>query len=279
MHDFGEVEDRPFIVTELVEGATLRVRLKAGRLAIRDAIEIGLQVTGALAAAHAQDLIHRDIKPENVMVRPDGYVKVLDFGLAKLARTAPAVDAASTWLTHPGQTAGTPAYMSPEQARAEAVDARTDVFSVGAVLYEMVTGRRAFPGESHAVIFAGILSQTPPAPTLLNPGVPSELERIISGRSRRTAAFDIRASPTCAPIFWACGESRRSASLAASRRATSDGGRTAPRAPLQRARHGRCLLPWPSCWASVPVTRSDGPTLQRHRVGPARCWPCSRSRI
>ena len=182
VHDFGELELRPFIVTELVEGVTLRERLKEGPLPIPEAIEIALQVTSALAAAHARGLVHRDIKPENVMLRPDGYVKVLDFGLAKLARTedAPLADAASTGLTQPGQMAGTPAYMSPEQARAEPVDARTDVFSVGAVLYEMVTGRLAFAGESHAVIFAEILGQTPPAPTALNPNVPPELERLIT---------------------------------------------------------------------------------------------------
>ena len=140
-----------------------------------------MQVTSALAAAHARGLVHRDIKPENVMVRPDGYVKVLDFGLAKLARDEqPVADAASTGLTQPGQAAGTPAYMSPEQARAEPVDARTDVFSVGAVLYEMVTGRLAFAGESHAVIFAEILGRTPPAPARLNPNVPPELERLIT---------------------------------------------------------------------------------------------------
>ena len=182
VHDFGYLEVRPFIVTELVEGVTLGARLQEGPVAIPEAIEIALQVTSALSAAHDRGLVHRDIKPENLMLRPDGYVKVLDFGLAKLARAEPApVDGpASTGLTQPGQMAGTPAYMSPEQARAEPVDARTDVFSVGAVLYEMITGRRAFAGESHAVIFAEILGQTPPAPTGLNPNVPPELERLIT---------------------------------------------------------------------------------------------------
>jgi serine/threonine protein kinase/TolB-like protein/Flp pilus assembly protein TadD len=177
VHDFGELDERPFIVTELVEGVTLRERLKEGPLSIPEAIEISLQVTSALAAAHARGLVHRDIKPENVMLRPDGYVKVVDFGLAKLARVS---DTASTGLTHPGQAAGTPAYMSPEQARAEPVDARTDVFSVGAVLYEMVTGRRPFGGESPAVIFAEILGQTQPAPARINPKVPTELDRLIT---------------------------------------------------------------------------------------------------
>jgi serine/threonine protein kinase/surfactin synthase thioesterase subunit len=181
VHDFGELEGRPFIVTELVEGMTLRERLREGPVPIRDAIEIALQVTSALAAAHARGLVHRDVKPENVMLRPDGFIKVLDFGLAKLARpeSAPADGPRSTSLTQPGQAAGTPSYMSPEQARAEPVDARTDVFSVGAVLYELVTGRMAFAGESPAVIFAGILAGTPAVPTSLNPDVPLELERLI----------------------------------------------------------------------------------------------------
>ena len=174
VHDFGELDGRPFIVTELVEGVTLRERLKEGPLPVSEAIEIALQMTSALAAAHAQHLVHRDIKPENVMLRPDGYVKVVDFGLAKLGGTT------ATGLTETGQTAGTPAYMSPEQARAEPLDARTDVFSVGAVLYELATGRRAFAGESPAVIFAKILGHTPPAPTLIHPQVPPELDRVIT---------------------------------------------------------------------------------------------------
>jgi TolB-like protein/Flp pilus assembly protein TadD/tRNA A-37 threonylcarbamoyl transferase component Bud32 len=182
VHDVGKLDERPFIVTELVEGVTLRERFKKGPLSVPEAIEVALQLTSALAAAHARGLIHRDIKPENVMLRPDGYVKVLDFGLAKLARSeqAPVADTASTNLTHPGQMAGTPAYMSPEQARAESLDARTDVFSVGAVLYEMVTGRLAFPGESHAAVFAEILGQTPTAPASLNPHVPAPLARLIA---------------------------------------------------------------------------------------------------
>src|SRR5687768_3116156 len=182
VHDFGELDGRPYIVTELVEGMTLRERIQSGPLPIREAIEIALQGTSALSAAHARGLVHRDVKPENVMVRPDGYVKVLDFGLAKLASAehAPPAGAASACLTGPGHAAGTPAYMSPEQARAEPLDARTDVFSIGAVLYEMVTGRRAFSGESPAVIFAGILAGTPDAPARLNPEVPPELERIIT---------------------------------------------------------------------------------------------------
>jgi eukaryotic-like serine/threonine-protein kinase len=180
VHDFGEINDRPFIVTELVEGVTLRERLKEGPLPIQNAVEIALQVTGALAAAHARGLVHRDIKPENVMLRPDGYVKLLDFGLAKLADLESPTGAASTFATQPDHPAGTPSYMSPEQARGEPLDARTDIFSVGAVLYELVTGRMAFSGANAAVIFAGILGDTPPAPARLKADVPPELERVIT---------------------------------------------------------------------------------------------------
>ena len=199
VHDFGELDGRPFIVTELVDGVTLRARLDDGPLPVHDAIEIALQVTGALAAAHAGGLVHRDIKPENIMVRPDGFVKVLDFGLAKLAGVHLTATVAPTVVTQPGAAAGTPSYMSPEQARAEPVDARTDVFSVGAVLYEMVTGRMAFPGNSHAVAFAAILGGTPPPPTELNGAVSPELERIIvkalakNREQRYQSAADMRA--------------------------------------------------------------------------------------
>jgi TolB-like protein/tRNA A-37 threonylcarbamoyl transferase component Bud32/Flp pilus assembly protein TadD len=180
VHDFGDTDGRPFIVTELVEGETLRARLERGPLPISEAIGIALQAAGALSAAHAGGLVHRDIKPENVMVRRDGYVKVLDFGLAKLAGESAPTAAVQTFATRGGHAAGTPSYMSPEQARAEMVDARTDVFSLGAVLYEMVTGQLAFPGNSHAVIFSKILGETPRPAAEITPQVPADLERIIA---------------------------------------------------------------------------------------------------
>jgi non-specific serine/threonine protein kinase len=151
VHDFGELDGRPYIVTEFIEGETLRNRLRKGRLPIRDVIDVGLQIAGALAAAHARGLVHRDIKPDNVMVRPDGYAKVLDFGIAKLATVTPSsdrVDAES--LTQPGMVIGTPHYMSPEQARGLDLDARSDVWSLGAVLYEMATGGLPATASDHA---------------------------------------------------------------------------------------------------------------------------------
>ena len=129
IHDFGDVEGRPFMVTELVEGATLRQRMAGGPVPVGEAVAIAVQVASALTAAHERGLVHRDIKPENVMLRPDGYVKVLDFGLAKLRTPAAADDQTPTIArTTPGLVLGTPRYMSPEQARGLNVDARTDVW-------------------------------------------------------------------------------------------------------------------------------------------------------
>jgi tetratricopeptide (TPR) repeat protein len=186
IHDIGQDGDTRYLVTEYVEGETLRTRLARGPLPLRDALDCAVQVAGALAAAHAAGIVHRDVKPENLMLRPDGLVKVLDFGLAKLtepAHTPSATEATATvaaFDTEPGQVAGTPFYMSPEQARGLKVDARTDVFSLGVVLYEMLAGRRPFEGETTSHAMVAILEKDPLPLTRYLPGAPPELQRILS---------------------------------------------------------------------------------------------------
>ena len=176
IHDFGELDGRPFIVSEFVEGETLRERLLRGPVPAREAVAIAVQIAGALAAAHARGLVHRDIKPENVMVRPDGYVKVLDFGLAKLTALA-AAGADSVMQTQAGTILGTPRYMSPEQARGMEVDAQTDVWSLGVVLYEMMAGFPPFDGPTASDIVAAVLRSEP---VRLGPHATFALGRIVA---------------------------------------------------------------------------------------------------
>jgi serine/threonine-protein kinase len=181
IHDFGELDGRPFIVTEFIEGETLRRRLAGGPIAVADAVRIAAQIASALAAAHARGIIHRDIKPENVMLRPDGYVKVLDFGLAKMVGQAAATAETTSVLlrTAPGLVAGTPRYMSPEQTRGEALDSRTDVWSLGVVLYEMLAGRPPFDGATTADVVASVLQSNARPIEVESPDAPASLCAIV----------------------------------------------------------------------------------------------------
>jgi serine/threonine protein kinase/Tfp pilus assembly protein PilF len=182
--DFGNSKGRYFLVTEYVDGKTLRQLLNDGRLEKTNAVEIATQIAAALSAAHASGVIHRDIKPENIMVRTDGCVKILDFGIAKLVEPADGQRVQSTTplpeaKSASGMILGTPRYMSPEQARGIGADARTDIFSLGAVFYEMLTGRAAFQGETQSDLIADILRTDPPPITRFLPRVTKDLQLIV----------------------------------------------------------------------------------------------------
>ncbi len=184
VYDVGSYDGAPYLVTELLEGESLRQSLAGGELPVGQAIDYGMQVARGLAAAHEKGIVHRDLKPENVYITRSGFAKILDFGLAKLRSTrmrpaeAPQASRDIT-VTEAGAIIGTAPYMSPEQAQGKPVDARTDLFSFGAVLYEMVTGHRAFDGDSSVSILSAILAKTPPAANTLVKGIPAALDRIL----------------------------------------------------------------------------------------------------
>lgn len=188
IYEIAEADSALMIAAEFVEGETLRRRLNAGALTLKEVLEIGIQIADALTAAHKAGIIHRDIKPENIMIRPDGYAKVLDFGLAKLSEPKPIeslAEAPTQLKTGAGVVIGTIGYMSPEQARGQAVDARSDIFNLGTVIYEMVARQGPFTGETPSDVFAAILKSEPTSLSAVAPNTPVELARIVHKALRK----------------------------------------------------------------------------------------------
>ena len=191
VYDLATEGDSAYLVMELIEGRSLDQVNPRGGMPLLDILKIGAQIAEAFTAAHAAQIVHRDLKPANVMLQDDGRVKVLDFGLAKLVERPGTATAVTATQTAAGIIMGSAAYMSPEQAEGKALDARSDIFSFGALLYELSTGTRAFAGDSQVSVLSEVLRHEPPLVTTLRPDLPAELARLIARCLRKDPALSL----------------------------------------------------------------------------------------
>jgi serine/threonine protein kinase/dipeptidyl aminopeptidase/acylaminoacyl peptidase len=258
VHDVGEHEGQPFICMELLEGETLKQRIGGRPMETAELLDLAIQISDALDAAHAKGIVHRDIKPSNITVTTRGEAKLLDFGLAKrlhagLPDGSGEIESAET-ATSPGSVVGTVGYMSPEQVSAEELDARTDLFSFGAVLYEMATGRQPFAGKTAGIVFDAILNRTPEPVLALNPRLPARLQELIAEALEKDREMRIQsASELCAAL-------KRL-------RRDETSGESALQPPARRRRHARRLLPWLAAGALLVAGALGGWLLSRRDAG------------